>query len=85
MESYNDLDYEVIEEACCAIGEALEKITEAIWEFAEAVGKIIGEAIEIIKDLYIDKCKPKYSFVKKLEKKYKQPFLKIRYRARSKC
>lgn len=85
MESYNDLDYEVIEEACYTIGYALEKITEAIWEFAEAVGKAIGEAIEIIKDLYIDNSKPKYSFVKKLGKKYKQPFLKIRYRARSKC
>lgn len=85
MESYNDLNYEELEEACCTIGEALEKITEAIWEFAEAVGKIIGEAIEIIKELYIDNSKPKYSFVKKLEKKYKQPFIKIRYRARSRC
>lgn len=83
MESYNDFNYEELEEAICTIGEALEKITEAIWEFVEAVGKVIGEAIETIKDLYIDK--PKYSFVKKLGKKYKQPFLKIRYRARSKC
>ena len=83
MESYNDLDYEVIEEACYAIGYALEKIAEAISEFAYEVGKAIGEAIEIIKDLYIDK--PKYSFVKKIEKNYKQPFLKIRYRARSNC
>lgn len=85
MESYNDLDYEVIEEACYAIGYALEKIAEVISEFAYEVGKVIGEAIEIIKDLYIDNNKPKYSFVKKLGKKYKQPFLKIRYRARSKC
>jgi len=85
MESYNDLNYEELEQACCTIGEALEKFTETIREFAEAVGKVIGEAIEIIKDLYIDNSKPKYSFVKKLEKKYKQPILKIRYRARSKC
>lgn len=83
MESYSGIDYEVIEEACCTIGEALEKIAEAISEFAYEVGKAIGEAIEIIKELYIDK--PKYSFVKKLEKNYKQPFLKIRYRARSNC
>lgn len=83
MESYNDFNYEELEEAFRTIGEAVEKIAEAISEFAYEVGKAIGEAIEIIKDLYIDK--PKYSFVKKLEKNYKQPFLKIRYRARSNC
>ena len=83
MESNNDFDYEELAEAFYAIGEAVEKVIEAISEFAYEVGKAIGEAIEIIKDLYIDK--PKYSFVKKLEKKYKQPFLKVRYRARSNC
>ena len=74
---------EELEEAFRTIGEAVEKIAEAISEFVYEVGKAIGEAIEIIKDLYIDK--PKYSLVKKLKKNYKQPFLKIRYRARSNC
>lgn len=70
--------------------EAIEKLAETIKEFANRLGKIIGELAEKIGEILgewannMDKLeKPKFKPVKSLIKPYKQPFIKVRYRARA--
>jgi hypothetical protein len=67
--------------------EAIEKLAESIREFAKRLGEIISEIAEKLGEFlkeYKEKAnKPKYKFIKSLIKPYKQPFIKVRYRARA--
>lgn len=67
--------------------EAIEKLAESIREFAYRLGEIIGEIVEklgkIIDEFKEKDSKPKFKPVKSLIKPYKQPFIKVRYRARA--
>lgn len=62
------------------ITEGFQKVAEEINKFAEKVGEVIAEVIEILKK---SKPRPKYKPVKSLIKPYKEPFIKIRYKARA--
>jgi len=66
--------------------EAIEKLAESIREFAYRLGEILGEIAEKIGEFlddFTETKKPKYKFIKNLIKPYKQPFIKVRYRARA--
>lgn len=76
MSDYND------------IAETLEEIGECIGNMINTIGEIIGDCIEVLTELLneIDLSYPKtkYKPVKSLIKPYKEPYLRVRYRARSK-
>lgn len=62
----------------------LEEFGEAIGNLAKALGELIREVAEKIMELIgKPKNKVKYKPVKSLIKPYKQPFIKVRYRARA--
>lgn len=74
------IDYEAIKRLADELGELFRRL-------GEVIGKFINEIIERLKE-GIDKSlqygdKPKYKPVKSLIKPYKQPFIKVRYRARA--
>jgi len=58
---------------------------EAIKKLAESIREIAKKLYEAIKKLAFKEkdSKPKYNPVKSLIKPYKQPFIKVRYRARA--
>lgn len=62
------------------ISEVMQKVGEAISEAAEIIGELIREVVEIMRKA---KPRPKYKPVKSLIKPYKEPYIKIRYRARA--
>ena len=62
------------------ISEVAEKVGEVISEAAEIIGELIREVVEIMRKA---KPRPKYKPVKSLIRPYRQPFIKIRYRARA--
>ena len=66
--------------------EAIERLYDAMMDFARKVGEIIGEIAEKLGEIIAEKLgetnNPKYRLVKSLVKPYKQPFIKVRYRAR---
>lgn len=67
------------------IVKAKEMLIDMIKKMCDEIADVIKNAIEIIsKELKIDE-KPKFRFVKSLIKPYKQPFIKIRHRARTNC
>lgn len=70
--------------------ETIEKLAESIREIAYRLGEIIGDTIEKLGDIlgnisekYELYKKPKFKFVKSLIKPYKQPFIKVKARARA--
>lgn len=73
------IDYEAIERLADELREYFRKLGEIIREVAEKLGEIIGE----VKKSLDKSNKPKYKPVKSLIKPYKQPFIKVRYRARA--
>lgn len=77
---YDTIDYD-------SLNKAIEDITDVIKRLANALGEILCEVAEKVGEIlgeYIKKAnKPKYKLVKSLIKPYKQPFLKVRYRARA--
>ena len=78
------IDYETIEKLADELDELFRRLGEAIGKF---INDNINEIIERLKE-EIDKSlqygdKPKYKPVKSLIKPYKQPFIKVRYRARA--
>jgi len=62
------------------ISEGMQKVGEVISEAAEIIGELIREVVEIMRKA---KPRPKYKPVKSLIRPYRQPFIKIRYRARA--
>lgn len=66
---------------------AIENIADNFREFFKQLGEIIGELAEkiggILRDHIESQDKPKYKLVKSLIKPYKQPFIKIKAKARS--
>ena len=75
----NTIYHEAIEKLADDLREYFIKLGEIIKEVAEKLGEIIGEF-----NKSLDKSnKPKYKHVKSLIKPYKQPFIKVRYRARA--
>ncbi len=62
------------------VSEGIQKLGEVISEIAERIGEIIDEFAETMRKA---KPRPKYKLVKSLIKPYKEPYLKIRYRARA--
>lgn len=78
------IDYEAIKKLADELGELFRRLGEVIGKF---INDNINEIIERLKEA-IDKSlqygdKPKYKPVKSLIKPYKQPFIKVRYRARA--
>ena len=70
------------------IADTLEEIGECIGNMINTICEIIGDCIEVINKLLNEKDisypKTKYKPVKSLIKPYKEPFIRVRYRARSK-
>lgn len=58
-------------------------LRNAINELARRIGEIIGDLAEIIGRILNGNIKNEYKFVKKLIKPYKQPFIKIKAKARA--
>ena len=56
--------------------EFFNDLCEVIREIAEKIGEILRDKLKIQE-------KPKYKFIKSLIKPYKQPFIKIKAKARS--
>lgn len=85
----NTIDYEwilskeikdTLTEFAEAVEEFIENFKKALSETAEA----LGEALDGLKDAITKATdRPKYKPVKSLIKPYKQPFIKVRYRARA--
>ena len=77
-------DFELTEEV---IKKAVEDLSELFRSLGEVIGKALDEVVERLKELLSDKAiyreRPKYKPVKSLVKPYKQPFIKVRYRARA--
>ena len=84
MSNIDVYDYEkvgrLIADSVENISESIQKLGEAISEVAEIIGEVISEVVEILR-----KAKPrkKHKLVKSLIKPYKEPYIKIRYRARA--
>ena len=74
----NIIDYEAIERLADELSDVFRQIGEYLVEVFEKIGECLGEAIKIYKQ-----NKTKYKPVKSLIKPYKQPFIKVRYRARA--
>ena len=62
------------------VSEGIQKLGEVISEIAERIGEIIDEFAETMRKA---KLRQKYKPVKSLIKPYKEPYIKIRYRARA--
>lgn len=58
-------------------------LRNAINELARRIGEIMGDLAEVIGRILNGNIKNEYKFVKKLIKPYKQPFIKIKAKARS--
>jgi hypothetical protein len=68
------------------LNKALEEFSRSVKQAFEALGELIRELAEKIGEI-LEECKKsqnkvKYKTVKSLIKPYKQPFIKVRYRAR---
>lgn len=61
----------------------VDKIKELCYKLGEIIGEFVEQIKEILDELKVETNKPKYKFVKSLIKPYKQPFIKVRYRARA--
>lgn len=72
------IDYEAIERLADELSDVFRQIGEYLVEVVEKIGECLGEAIKIYKQ-----NKTKYKPVKSLIKPYKQPFIKIKAKARS--
>lgn len=73
------IDYEAIEKLADELRDYFRKLGEILGEIAEKLGEILGEWANNMDKLE----KPKFKPVKSLIKPYKQPFIKVRYRARA--
>ena len=84
MSNINVYDFQKVEELLAdgieGITDGFQKVAEEINKFAEKVSEVIAEVIEILKK---SKPRPKYKPVKSFIKPYKEPFIKIRYKARA--
>lgn len=74
------MDYESLNNA---ILELYENLSEVINNLAKALGEIFRETIESLEEYTERQRKPKYKPVLSLVKPYKQPYLKVRARART--
>ena len=76
------IDYEAIIDF-----EAIEKLADSLKEFFYKLGEFIGDLVEKVREIIdaIEKPlnKPKYAFIKSNIKPYKEPYIKVRYRARA--
>lgn len=67
--------------------EAIERLADELRDYFKTLGEIIRDTIEklgeILKKYGKISKKPKFKPVKSLIKPYKQPFIKVRYRARA--
>ena len=81
-------DYSDIAETLEGISECLEALGEYIGNMINTIGETTGDCIEVITKLLNEKDlsypKTKYKPVKSLLKHYKEPFIRVRYHARSK-
>lgn len=76
----NIIDYEAIEKLADELRDCFKKLGEIIRDTIEKLGGILSDIAE--KYGGISK-KPKFKPVKSLIKPYKQPFIKVKYRARA--
>jgi hypothetical protein len=71
--------------------EAIEELADELRDYFKTLGEIIRDTIEKLGEILSDIAekygeiskKPKFKPVKSLIKPYKQPFIKVRYRARA--
>lgn len=63
--------------------ETFYNLRNAINELVRRIGEIIGDLAEKIRKILSENTKSNYKFVKKLIKPYKQPFIKIKAKARA--
>lgn len=70
--------------------EAIKKLADELKDYFIRLGEIIRDTVEKLSEILSDIAekyepykKPKYKLVKSLIKPYKQPFIKVRYKARA--
>lgn len=63
--------------------ETFYNLRNTINKLARRIGEIIGDLAEIIGKILSENTKNNYKFVKSLIKPYKQPFIKIKAKARA--
>ena len=73
------IDYEAIEKLADELRDCFIRLGETIRDMIEKLGEVLSD----IAEKYQPYKKPKFKPVKSLIKPYKQPFIKVRYRARA--
>jgi hypothetical protein len=74
------IDFEAIEELADELRDYFKTLGEIIRDTIEKLGEILNDITEKYGEI---SKKPKYKPVKSLIKPYKQPLIKVRYRARA--
>ena len=81
-----NIDYEKLNNLTNQLIKEIKDVNTSLEKIRQDIVKIIRELVEKIKEV-IDKVfnleKTKYPFIKKIIKPYKQPFIKIKARARA--
>ena len=67
--------------------EAIKELADNLKEYFNKLGEFIGDLVEKVREI-LDAIKkplnkPKYAFIKSNIKPYKEPFIKVKYRARA--
>ena len=73
------IDYEAIEKLADDLRDCFIRLGETIRDMIEKLSEILSD----IAEKYEPYKKPKFKLVKSLIKPYKQPIIKVRYRARA--
>ena len=73
------IDYEALEKLADDLRDCFKRLGETIRDTIEKLGEILSD----IAEKYEPYKKPKFKPVKSLIKPYRQPFIKVRYRARA--
>lgn len=74
------IDFEAIEELADELRDYFKTLGEIIRDTIEKLGEILSDITEKYGEI---SKKPKFKPVKSLIKPYRQPFIKVRYRARA--
>ncbi len=77
---YKTIDFEAIEELEDELRDKFKTLGEIIRDTIEKLGEILKDITEKYGEI---SKKPKFKPVKSLIKPYRQPFIKVRYRARA--
>lgn len=79
MDDYENFNI-LIEAIGGKIQDTIHQLTSCITDMTERLRELVQEIIKTVKKV---QNKPKYKFIKNLYKPYRQPFIKVKAKARS--